>query len=405
MLLMAGAAMAEERVVDTHSPDLMQYLQRLTDAEQLLSADEPFFTSADRESFRALLLNSLASGMLGVNSNPDYPDFVPVVNNVFKLMGVNPDFIYGYTRINPEGAYRLSGYRGEALFVMIDFLAGGMGAGDTPGPSIAVLDLDRFTIAPDGYFEILLSAERPGGHTGDWFALDRRTRTLNLRQASYHWGTAQEARLALERLDRELPAPARSATADTAAVDAVTAYPAVFANFVLQYIRHLRDAGYINKLEHDDWAGRGGVTGQHYYQGLFQLAPGEVLVLETALPAEVRYWNVQLTDPLWNTIDWVNHQSSLNGAQAHIDSDGKFRAVIALEDPGAVNWLDPGGFTRGSLMLRWNEASSGPEPSLRSVPIDRLRETLPGATRYVSPAQRQVLLRERRNHALWRRRW
>ena len=60
---------------------------------------------------------------------------------------------------------------------------------------------------------------------------------------------------------------------------------------------------------------------------------------------------MQLSDPLWNSVDWLNRQSSLNAHQARLDGDGRLRAVIALEDPGVPNWLDPGGFDNGSVMI------------------------------------------------------
>ena len=49
------------------------------------------------------------------------------------------------------------------------------------------------------------------------------------------------------------------------------------------FIKAQRDKSLWNALEHDDWAGKGGVQGQHYYQGLFRLEPGQVLLLETDL--------------------------------------------------------------------------------------------------------------------------
>ena len=132
---------------------------------------------------------------------------------------------------------------------------------------------------------------------------------------------------------------------------------------------------------------------------------GMALVLETELPETVRYWNVQLSDMLWNSVNWMNHQSSLNGAQAVVDGDGKFRAVISAEDPGVANWLDTGGLREGSMMLRWNGASSGPEPALRAVPLADLKQALTADTVFVTPEQRQEQLRERRRAVQFRRRW
>ena len=56
-------------------------------------------------------------------------------------------------------------------------------------------------------------------------------------------------------------------------------------------------------------------------------------------------------------------------------------------------------------MLRWNEASSGPVPTLRSVPLSRLRDELPPDTHYLSAEERRVSLSERRRAVQLRRRW
>jgi hypothetical protein len=130
-----------------------------------------------------------------------------------------------------------------------------------------------------------------------------------------------------------------------------------------------------------------------------------VLLLETELPQTVRYWNVQLSDMMWNSIDWMNRQSSLNGGQARIDADGKFRAVIALEDPGVPNWLDTGGNREGAIMLRWTEASSGPAPTLTVLEASELRSKLLPDTPLVTPTAREQQLRARRRAVQWRRRW
>ena len=144
---------------------------------------------------------------------------------------------------------------------------------------------------------------------------------------------------------------------------------------------------------------------QHYCQCIFELEADEALILETELPKTCRYWNVQLNDPLFNAIEYVYRQSSLNGHQARIDDDGRFRAVLALEDPGVPNWLDTGGYTSGTVMGRWYAADSRPLPAMRRVPLSEVRRHLPAATPVVSAAERDRRLRARTRGAQLRRRW
>ncbi len=386
-------------------PGWGEYLAGMEGAGQLLALLQDQTDPAQRQEAMRLFFMALSGGFLTTFADPDLPDFVPAVNTHLNGSMTNPDFVYGTAAVDGAGTYRLSGNRGEGLFVFLDIVAGGLGVMDQLGPSCGTIDLDTLSIGPDGGFDLLLAAERPSGWAGDWRPLDPRARTLTLRQASYDWGTGRDGRVAIERLDKPI-APRRRSAADIAErLSALAAYPKRYAGLWINVIRDQAAKGLWNRFEHDDWAGRGGVTGQHYYQGLFRVEPGHALILETALPERVRYWNVQLGDMLWNTIDWMNRQSSLNGGQAEIDSDGRFRAVIALEDPGVPNWLDPGGWSEGAIMLRWTEASSGPEPSLRQVPLAALRDHLPADTPVIPAAQRDQRLRKRRTGVQLRRRW
>jgi hypothetical protein len=372
--------------------DVLALLAKPDDAQAVAEAERLFFLT-------------LASGWFTAFADPDLPDFVPAVNTHLNCVGTNPDFIYGTASIDGSGSYLLSGERGSGLFLLLDIIAGGLGVMEPLGPSLGTLDFDTLALDAQGRFSLLLSAQRPAGWAGDWVSLEPSARSLTVRQASYDWGNDRAARIAIERVDKP-HAPRHWSAADIAErLNALAAYPKRLSGMALGFIKSQRDKGLWNALEHDDWAGRGGVQGQHYYQGLFRLEPGQVLLLETELPATVRYWNIQLSDMMWNSVDWMNRQSSLNGGQAWIDADGKFRVVISLEDPGVANWLDTGGNREGAIMLRWTEASSGPAPTLRLLDVSALRDHLPPDTRLVSPDAREQQLRARRRTVQLRRRW
>ena len=368
----------------------------------LLADPADIQTAAEAE---RLFWMTLASGWFTAFADADFPDFVPAVSTHLHCVGTNPDFIYATATIDGAGSYLLTGERGEGLFLLMDIAAGGLGVMDRPGPSLGLLDFDTLSLDDQGRFSLLLSIERPADWSGDWHRLDPSARSLSLRQASYDWGAGREARIAIERTDKAHSPRRRSAAEIGERLTALASYPKRLSGMALGFIAGQRAKGLWNRLEHDDWAGQGGVQGQHYYQGLFRLEPGKVLLLETELPDQVRYWNVQLSDMLWNSVDWMNRQSSLNGGQARIDSDGHFRAVIALVEPGVPNWLDPGGNSEGAIMLRWTEASSGPQPSLRLIDLADLRNVLPADTPFASPETRQTQLRVRRRGVQLRRRW
>ncbi len=101
----------------------------------------------------------------------------------------------------------------------------------------------------------------------------------------------------------------------------------------------------------------------------------------------------------------MNRQSSLNDAQAHIDADGWFRAVISQLDPGVPNWLDKADYPWGIIQMRLYLANDYPEPTIKKVPVADVREHLPADTPVVTPDERQRAARVRREGAQLRRIW
>ncbi len=129
--------------------------------------------------------------------------------------------------------------------------------------------------------------------------------------------------------------------------------------------------------------------------GSWKLAADEALIIEVTPPEGV-YWSYSLGNAWWETIDYGNHQSSLNGHQAVVDEDGKVRVVVAHHDPGVANWLDTAGHSEGPIILRCVRTDTAPVPTTRVVPFGRLAEELPSGTRRVSPSERAAVIDIRR---------
>ena len=91
----------------------------------------------------------------------------------------------------------------------------------------------------------------------------------------------------------------------------------------------------------------GALVKQVYWPACFQLEPDEALIIETELPEQRPYWNIQLNDPYFNALEYVYRLSSTNGHYAKVSSDGRFRAVIALDDPRRAQLARSGRLQRG----------------------------------------------------------
>jgi len=104
-------------------------------------------------------------------------------------------------------------------------------------------------------------------------------------------------------------------------------------------------------------------------------------------------------DDRFGTVDWVNRQSSLNGFQAKLGKDGKFRAIVSARDPGVANWLDTAGNPWDMMQVRWNRCNDAPRPTVARVAPNAVRDSLPKDTPVAAPTQRKAGLALRREGA------
>jgi hypothetical protein len=386
--------------------DQMKALERVGD--ELLATWRPDgATEAETQDMNKLALSILATGYLcRVYTGPDRPQFMPLWNFAFNQGGPDPDYVYSTAEIDAAGTYRLSGFRGTSRFVEItqqswDMLTPALLS--TGGP-VDNLDLDEVTLGEDGYFSVLVSAERPEGYDGDWWAMLPETRRLFVRKCACDWRNEVDASLAIARVDQPGAdmAPEEIAQRFSELADWVVD----MISFDMALIRFYREKHGVNTLLRSGVIDEmGGLPKQAYYDGMHEIADDECLIVETDLPETVRYWQILVGDDRFCTVDWVNRQSSLNDHQAHIDSDGRFRAVISRLDPGVPNWLDKADFPWGVIQIRWNQASSYPDPTVTKVALAEVRNHLPADTPVVTPDQRRQQLAARREAAQLRRIW
>lgn len=338
-------------------------------------------------------------------SDPDYPEFVPVCNNTIPIACANPDYNYTFTSVDCEGTYRLTGSRGTTLFVGIQCCRDYSIFTNRPGPTFTEFMLDDLTLTEDGNFDVLLSKQRPDGWTGDWWEMPDTTDYLFLRDCSCDWAKERGADIAIDRIDIPARRKRRSAQELERRVARLYQTHHLQHDLWLQIIEGQRQAGAVNTLKFIQFEQWGGVPDQVYYDGTFELSPDEALIVETAIPDEVLYWAIQLSDDVYMCMDAQHRQSSLNQAQAQLDSDGKFRAVLSWADPGVPNWLDCQGYDRGGITGRWNKANIAILPDTKVVPLSQVRAHLPADTPHVSLEEREAILRERRRGYQMRRRW
>ncbi len=381
--------------------ELVEGLRTLPD-RMLAKLPEPLRSDPQvQQEVGRLILESLASSTLdAISGDGDHPAFLPQINQTLNVGQPNADTNYRIARITPGGSYRLRGQRGSLRIASIGQVGptpGEPGATSAqPGPTKVYDDLNALHADAKGRFDVLLSPSRPPGYKGDWWQLSPTANKLLLRMVSSNWSQERDPTISIERVDRPLGNTRRPAADLEQRLRRLPGATAFMALLFVDHVEALRQQGYINKLKVLDVSQIGGLAGQSYYEGAYDLNDDEALIVEAKVPAKCTYRSLLLTNGIYETTDWYNNFSSLNDSQAKADKDGVLRIVVSAKDPGVPNWLDTAGYPRGVVQGRWTGCESQPVPSVKKVMLTEIRNVLPPGTPIMTPAQRQTQIGERR---------
>ena len=226
--------------------------------------------------------------------------------------------------------------------------------------------VDELEVDADGNFEVVLSAEE---RDGNWMRIEGAHPTLTVRHFFYDWDTEAQSSLRIERLGGPVEAPAATVDPDIVVSRQLVAL-GDFVHDNLQFFLQFGAAAPANGfLPPIDRTAIGAAAENKPVIGRWELGADEALILEVEPPEGV-YWSYSLGNPWWETIHYGRHQSSLNGHQVVVDSDGLVRVVLCGRDPGCANWLDTAGHTNGAMILRCVRTTTAPTPRARLVSFD-----------------------------------
>jgi len=354
---------------------------------------DPARAAVDAEGAR-YLLRFLAAGirLCVEHDDTEAPAFCHSIEDRMSWGLDNPDCNYSYTRLAGDGTYRVSGTRGSARHLELQVNTGHFGDGDFAGwRAVSALTGDDLQCAPDGSFEVVLSARE---HPGPWMRLDDGASFLVVRQYFADWERERPADLAIERLDRPLPARPLDAATLAARLALLEQWLEVGARCWDSISRGLLAGPPGPVTPFLPPAEASGLKGQAYGMGPWRCEPDEAVILHLDPPA-CRMWGVSLCDRFWQSIDFGDRQSSLNSHQAVPDADGGVTFVISHDDPGLANWLDPGGHREGTLAVRYLLAETVPTLDYRPVARAELDRALPDGVAPITPEQRREVLARR----------
>jgi hypothetical protein len=392
-------------------------LASLAEAGQLALEVTPA-AAVDRASTFRGLLQMLYFGLertLG-SADPQRPVFSrPWPVHLFDYGAGNPDGIYRTVALRDDVTYRIRGRVGNAAFLSFEFFDGVRQTGSLLPRHLAA--------ATDGRFEVLFG---PHEQPGNWLKVVPGTSYLLTREFFADWDAASASELEIEAVDA-VPGEWPVMSADRVAKE--------LESLGVWLVETVRVFGGMQTVSVRDFANafkpqpvRADSDLPTIFHGFWELAPDECLLIETPAP-RADYWGFQLSNSVWNTLDFANRQTSLNTSQAAIDADGMIRLVVAATDPGVPNWLDTMGHRQGAIHVRlsaprglptgeraagrelaatvndwmatWDEVAEPsrvpghPVPQTRLLKLSDLPAALPATTPRITPEQRAAVLRER----------
>jgi hypothetical protein len=295
-----------------------------------------------------------------------------------------PDCLYMNATLRAGETYRLFGKRGTARYVGLQTMDGIVA---TANCLVDDLDADA-----DGNFEAILS---PDEHERNWLRTAGDHPTLTVRHFFYDWDAEVPSSLQIERIAEEVEPKDRSVAPDVS----VSRQLCALGEFVYDNLKFFLDFGAMAQANSFvppmDMTGMGAAAENRPVIGRFELEPDQALILEVEPPKGV-YWSYSLGNPWLETINYGRHQSSLNGHQAVVDSDGIVRVVVSARDPGVANWLDTAGHSNGAVILRCVRTETAPVPATRVVTFDEVGSVLPPGTTMATAERRAKTIEARR---------
>jgi len=301
---------------------------------------------------------------LAFDYDRDHP-FLHSGTGPFTKMGLdNPDTLYFGTRVQTGNEYVVTGNRGTTTDLSFQLL-GGEYTDDNVPDSETAFDDRQLDIAANGDYE--------------WRFTPKTNAQLVIREVYNDW-SARRGKVAIARTDTAGTAPPpltnsliekRFAVAGKQLVQRVKTW--------LQFPQWF----YMNIPVNTMVAPRltpGGLATQYSSAGHFDLSPDQALVI-TLPVTDAPYLGFQLGSLWYVSLDYINHQTSLNGTQAQADPDGKIRIVVAERNPGVTNWVETDGHRKGFLQFRWQrvsrELTEADGPAVELVDVGEVATRLP----------------------------
>ncbi|WP_313673774.1 hypothetical protein [Mycolicibacterium sp.] len=316
-------------------------LDAIAEAEQLVRDAPHIDTEADLlEGLQYLAWGIAACTHIAFDYDRDHP-FLQSGTGPFTKMGLdNPDTLYFGTRVQAGREYVVTGTRGTTTDLSFQLLGGEYTDAGVPDSETA-FDDRKLDIAADGTFE--------------WRFTPAANAQLVIREVYNDW-SARRGTVTIARTDTAGTGPPPLTR------ELIEKRWSVAGKQLVQRVRtwlQFPQWFYLNLPVNTMVPPRltpGGLATQYSSAGHFELTPDQALLISLPM-TDAPYLGFQLGSLWYISLDYINHQTSLNGTQAQGDPDGKIRIVVADRHPGVTNWVETTGHRKGILQFRWQRVS------------------------------------------------
>jgi hypothetical protein len=295
----------------------------------------------------------------------DNPRFVDVIGPYQRWGGDNSDAFYQLAPIDPNRSYRVTGNRGDSVYLSIT-VYGGPDDGHYSNRIVGTMNDRSLEFDDDGNFEFMIS---PEPQPGAWLKLESDAVVALTRDYLENPQTDRRVQWTIEAIDP----PARLVESRTDLIRRLRSaknFVADQVSFIPTKVEPPNEIAEPYPVPKQTFGWAAGDAA--YAMGAYELEPTQALIIEGTSP-ECVFWNLCLWNPWLHTYDYSYERVTINGAHVTYEPDGSWRIVVSDTDPGQPNWVSTAGRRKGLIWLRWFLPAETPHrPTCRVVDIAEL---------------------------------
>ncbi len=376
-----------------------QFCEQLKSAGDLIFRDTTPSADIDRAKGFRLLARNIALGLQFhlENNDPNFPELLHYFDPLRKQGGDNTDALYVGAPINGEHTYRITGHRGTAQYFAVTVLEDG----NTPWGGAVVGNLidNDLHIEADGSFELIVG---PDEHSGNYIKTTPGTWRITFRQFFADWENEEPMHARIDCLSDVTHDPNLSPERIQQGLLDASAWVKESTGYWSDMLNRwqARPNDFVSYRQLDDNAIDATPGGEPLI--CYWRVPKDEALIVRVTPPSASYWAVEFGNYWWESMDYRYRLCSTNCHHAQLEDNGELLLVVAHEDPGVPNWLDPSGHGEGYIALRWINADHYPKPECVQLKAADLKTHLPDNVKKISAEQRKQQLAARRRGALKR---